>query len=331
MTQPNENDDNGNGNNKAMQAIVENGTIDSDELREMIDNGLDVNHQNDEGQTLLMLMAELDEANVEPSDVELLIENDANIDLEDNQGRSALDYALHELDNGIALILLNEGAVMEDDILFEVFDELRDRPSIHADVFRAMIDKGADPTVQRDGKTVFIELANWMTNAYDDEVVAVFDSFISAIKSDNPEMLPSILDVSFEGKTALDILSTVPEHALAIVEGLLEEGASLGNVRFDPDFPEYEELLSKYRTTSSTSTPAPKQTRQSRPVEPRAPAPAASSSSSNCDDDNEEKEEKGKDGKEGTCPVPIKSGARKGEPCGLPGKFGGFCGKHKTK
>ena len=55
MTQPNENDD----NNKAMQAIVENGTIDSDELREMIDNGLDVNHQNDEGQTLLMLMAEL--------------------------------------------------------------------------------------------------------------------------------------------------------------------------------------------------------------------------------------------------------------------------------
>ena len=80
-------------------------------LRSLIRNGADINARiNEMNQTLLMLATFQGSGDIRSEKFKLLIENGANVDLQDKSGNTALHYAVNSRDMSVVLNLVKAGA-----------------------------------------------------------------------------------------------------------------------------------------------------------------------------------------------------------------------------
>ena len=83
-----------------------------DDLKELLDAGANVNAQDENGTTALMMAIEQDWAN--PDWTTLLLDSGIDINLKDNEGDTALDIAKYRERKDIVEILLTHGAEGKD-------------------------------------------------------------------------------------------------------------------------------------------------------------------------------------------------------------------------
>ena len=101
----------------------------------LIEHGADVNHQNDSGETALILACERGDESL----AQHLIENGANVNVSKSRGATPLSIALDNKNMGLANILINNDA----DIDFEKFPIVI--KSNDYEMVKIFLEEGADP------------------------------------------------------------------------------------------------------------------------------------------------------------------------------------------
>ena len=101
----------------------------------LIENGADVNRQNDSGETALILACEQGDEKL----AQYLIENGANVNVSKSRGTTPLSIALDNKNMGLAKLLINSHA----DIDFEQFPIVI--KSNDYEMVKIFLEKGADP------------------------------------------------------------------------------------------------------------------------------------------------------------------------------------------
>ena len=201
------NDTNANGNNLAMRALIEDGRLSSNDLKALIEAGLDVNHQNNKGQTLLMLMSDYF---VDDRELEYIVQKGADIGLRDNEGKTALDYTIeNRIDNiGKAITLIELGASTGDRlVLFKVFDAMEEdygkehdnAIEMYGKIITGLLSIGADPTLKKpktqefDEISIFGRFLNVVRDFEDhplkEAISEILTPLINAVKEDASELV----------------------------------------------------------------------------------------------------------------------------------------------
>jgi len=162
------------GGNIELIDAAQNNNIDL--VRQLLDNGIDINVRDDTGNTAL---ARASQEEGHDDIVELLLEKDANPNIQDHDGNTALMWASYNVNIEIIELLLNSGAntnIPDHDgvtVLMWATDEG------YTEIVELFLRAGADPTIQDKYGYTSLDMAynNGLT-----DIVELFKRHINATK-----------------------------------------------------------------------------------------------------------------------------------------------------
>ena len=165
----------------------------ADDIKHLINSGIDINAKYEQEQTALMFAARFNSSDV----ARFLIDAGADVNATDEQGRTALDWASIWNSGEVASLLIDAGACVNLSVRFEYRHGVdKKTPLMYAainnsvDVVKILIEKGADPDV------IFCEFGDYF-NTIPSRFVSALEF---AVMNDSVDVVKLFIDMGLGAK-----------------------------------------------------------------------------------------------------------------------------------